>query len=78
MEIKRLKDEIEMNIQSRSINYSPRYVDTKDKPAQTQGVSTSNNYSIMKSMEKNNLDVKKYQMLNYIAELQREKIMPLN
>jgi hypothetical protein len=32
----------------------------------------------MKSMEKNNLEVKKYQMLNYISELQREKIMPLH
>lgn len=31
----------------------------------------------MKSMEKNTLDVKKYQMLNYIAELQREKIIPM-
>jgi hypothetical protein len=28
-------------------------------------------------MEKNTLDVKKYQMLNYIAELQREKIIPM-
>ena len=32
----------------------------------------------MKSIEKNNLEAKKYQMLNYIAELQREKIMPLH
>jgi WD40 repeat protein len=32
----------------------------------------------MRSLEKNNFEVKKYQMLNYIAELQREKIIPLN
>jgi hypothetical protein len=32
----------------------------------------------MKSLEKNNYEVKKFQMLNYIAELQKEKIIPLN
>lgn len=32
----------------------------------------------MKSLEKNTIDVKKYQMFNYIAELQREKIVPLS
>lgn len=40
-------------------------------------MNLTNNASIMKSMEKNTLDVKKYQMLNYIAELQREKIIPM-
>ena len=29
-------------------------------------------------MEKNTIDIKKYQMLNYIAELQKEKISPLS
>lgn len=29
MEIKRMKDEIEMSIENRSINYSPRYLNGK-------------------------------------------------
>ena len=37
----------------------------------------SHNASIIKAMEKNTLDVKRYQMSNYIAELQRDKITPL-
>lgn len=58
-----------MSIESRSINYSPRYLNSKQE--QLQKANLTYNSSIMKSMEKNTLDVKKYQMLNYIAELQR-------
>jgi len=32
---------------------------------------SSNNALIIKAMEKNTIDAKKYQMTNYIAELQR-------
>ena len=60
-----MKDEIEMNIESRNVSFSPRYggKDTK--------YQINNNATIMKSMEKNTIDIKKYQMLNYISELQK-------
>jgi len=58
------------------MNYTPKYTPSRDN--ENNKYSFTNNASIMKSMEKNSLEVKKYQMLNYIAELQREKIIPLN
>lgn len=51
---------------------NPRYAMGRD-----ERYSATANVGIMKSMEKNSLEIKKYQMLNYIAELQREKIIPL-
>ena len=71
MEIKRLKEEIELNIDSKSINYGPKYMPTQDKDQKTNKYSMSNNASILKSMEKNTIDAKRYQMSNYIAELQK-------
>lgn len=43
----------------------------------SQNKLTTNNQHIMKSMEQGMFEMKKYQMLNYIAELQKEKIIPL-
>lgn len=70
-----MKEEIEMDLNRRATSipsYSPKK-DTSDfsKPGPTS------NANIMRSLEKNNFEVRKYQMLNYIAELQREKIIPL-
>ncbi len=48
MEIKRLKDEIEISIESRNVSYSPKY--SNIKADQTQKASITNNASIMKSM----------------------------
>jgi hypothetical protein len=75
VQIKKMKEEIELDIDRRSNTYQPRY--RQSEPADTP-YSTPNNNGIMRSLEKNNFDIKKSQMLNYIAELQREKVMPLN
>ncbi len=72
MEIKRMRDEIEMSIESRSGNFNS-FAGRGERP---KGAVNPNS-NIMKSMEKNTMDVKKYQMFNYIAELQKEKIVPL-
>ena len=73
MEIKRLKEEIELNIDSKSMNYGPKYMPTQDKDQghKNNKYSMSNNASIIKSMEKNTMDAKRYQMSNYIADLQK-------
>jgi hypothetical protein len=66
-----MRDEIEMSIENRSGNFGS-FV------GRGEGKGPINpNSNIMKSMEKNTMDVKKYQMFNYIAELQKEKIVPL-
>jgi hypothetical protein len=76
VQIKKMKEEIEMDLNRRATgipSYSPKK-DNSDYPK----VSATSNANIMRSLEKNNFEVRKYQMLNYIAELQREKIIPLS
>lgn len=67
-----MRDEIEMSIENRSGNFGS-FVGRGEG---AKGPINPNS-NIMKSMEKNTMDVKKYQMFNYIAELQKEKIVPL-
>lgn len=74
VQIKKMKEEIEMDIDRRTGSFLPRYREGQDHRQAT----VNSNANIMRSLEKNNFEVKKYQMLNYIAELQREKIIPLN
>lgn len=76
MEIKRLKDKIEMDLDAGSKNFIPKYTTARDKDGNFKS-NTWNNTNIMKSLDKDNFEANKYHMLNYIAELQREKIMPL-
>jgi hypothetical protein len=72
-----MKEEIEIDLNRRATNL-PSYSPKKDTDySSTPRVHTASNANIMRSLEKNNFEVKKYQMLNYIAELQREKIIPL-
>lgn len=76
VQIKKMKEEIEMDLNRRATTlptYSPKR-DSDHSPAKHTPTSNAN---IMRSLEKNNFEVRKYQMLNYIAELQREKIIPL-
>jgi hypothetical protein len=78
VQIKKMKEEIELDIDRRGTTYLPRYHNTDSGEGQASRGKQPNNASIMRSLEKNNFDIKKSQMLNYIAELQREKVMPLN
>ena len=71
MEIKRLKDEIELNIEAKTFNYSPKFSSSEDRSNGMQKYSMANNSNIIKSMERNTLEAKKYQMSNYIAEMQK-------
>ena len=76
MDLKRMKDELEMDIDRRNTHVVPKYEPPRGgRDGST--VSAASNVNIMKSIEKNNFDVKKYQVLGYIAELQREKLIPL-
>lgn len=77
IQIKKMKEEIEIDLNRRATNL-PSYSPKKDTDySSTPRAHTASNANIMRSLEKNNFEVKKYQMLNYIAELQREKIIPL-
>jgi hypothetical protein len=60
-----MKDEMEMDIDRRSNHLVPKYSDRKDNSKQVS--HTTNNNNIMRSLEKNNFELKKYQVLNYIA-----------
>ena len=75
MEVKRMKDELEMDINRRNTHIEAKYEAPRSKDNFSGSASNAN---IMKSLERNNFDLKKYQMMGYIAELQREKIIPLN
>jgi hypothetical protein len=75
VQIKKMKEEIELDIDRRGTPYLPRYLNG-DAPDTAGGMPT--NASIMRSLERNNFEIKKSQLLNYIAELQREKVMPLH
>lgn len=79
VQIKKMKEEIELDIDRRANTYLPRF-HTQPPPdlSPTSPFPSPNNNNIMRSLEKNNIEIKKSQMLNYIAELQREKVMPLN
>lgn len=78
VQIKKMKEEIELDIDRRTTSYLPRYQsnDTGESSGSKGGLP--NNAGIMRSLERNNFEIKKSQLLNYIAELQREKIMPLH
>lgn len=77
IQIKKMKEEIEIDLNRRATNL-PSYSPKKDTDySVAPRANTASNANIMRSLEKNNFEVKKYQMLNYIAELQREKIIPL-
>lgn len=78
VQIKKMKEEIELDIDRRTNTYLPRYHQPDPKEVPLILSNAPANASIMRSLEKNNFDIKKSQMLNYIAELQREKVMPLN
>jgi hypothetical protein len=78
VQIKKMKEDIEMDLNRRTSNIPPpSYSPKKDTDYSIQRVASTSNANIMRSLEKNNFEVRKYQMLNYIAELQREKIIPL-
>ena len=67
-----------MDLNRRASNLPPpSYSPKKDTDYSSQRPSSTSNANIMRSLERNNFEVRKYQMLNYIAELQREKIIPL-
>ena len=75
MEVKRIKDELEMDINRRNTYAIPSHELSRGNK---DGSWSSSNLNIMKTMQKNNFDIKKYQMLGYISELQKEKILPLS
>jgi hypothetical protein len=61
-------------MERRSNVFGSKYVPVKDrKPS-----NPNNNNNIMKSIEFNTLEAKKSEMLKYIAELQKDKVLPLN
>ncbi len=63
VQIKKMKDEMEMDIDRRSNHIVPKYSERKE----TQQLSHTSNNNIMRSLEKNNFELKKYQVLNYFA-----------
>jgi len=67
VQIKKMKEEIELDIDRRGTGYIPRYHNgDSEQGVGVRGVA-GNNANIMRSLEKNNFDIKKSQMLKYIA-----------
>jgi hypothetical protein len=67
VQIKKMKEEIEMDIDRRGTGYLPRYQSGDSGEGVASRGVLPNNASIMRSLEKNNFDIKKSQMLKYIA-----------
>ena len=68
MEINRLKDQVEMEIMS-----GGGRIDSM-KSFGNSGIS---NEKTIQSMEKGGANIRRYHLLNYIAELQKEKVIPV-
>ena len=78
VQIKKMKEEIELDIDRRTTSFLPRYHSNETGESSRSKGGLPNNAGIMRSLERNNFEIKKSQLLNYIAELQREKVMPLH
>jgi hypothetical protein len=67
VQIKKMKEEIELDIDRRTTSFLPRYHsnDTGESSGSKGGLP--NNAGIMRSLERNNFEIKKSQLLNYIA-----------
>jgi hypothetical protein len=75
MQIKKMKEDIEIDLERRSSVFIPKYT---PKDRNEHGSRVSHNNNIMRTLETNTLEAKKSEMLKYIAELQKDKLLPLN
>lgn len=75
MEVKRMRDEIEIDMSRKNRTYEPKFSGIKDKmPTYSEkrsNYNTDSNANVLKSMEVGLSEMKKFHMLNYIAELQK-------
>lgn len=72
MEINRLKDQVEMEIMT-----GGGRVDSSPTSMKNFGNSGISNEKTIFSMEKGGANMRRYHLLNYIAELQKDKVIPV-
>jgi hypothetical protein len=69
MEVKTIKDQIEIDLIQNRRSISPK--PNKDSNSRHQSFSTNSNANLMKSFEDGAAEIKKYEILKYINELQK-------